>query len=68
MATAGINIDSVCVTTKGRHVVPGVDDLADATYVAGGMAVMSDECGVVPLDLLVGGVYWFVYLRPRCKD
>lgn len=29
---------------------------------------MSDECGVVPLDLLVGGVYWVVYLRPRSKD
>jgi hypothetical protein len=42
MATAGINIDSVYVTTKG-YVVLGVDDLAGAIHVAGGMAVMIDE-------------------------
>ena len=42
MATAGINIDSVYVTTKG-YVVLGVDDLAGAIQVAGGMAVMVDE-------------------------
>ena len=40
MAHAGINIDSVYVTTAG-HVVLGVDDLAGATQVAGGMAVMA---------------------------
>jgi hypothetical protein len=39
MSEAGINIDSVYVTTRG-HVVLGVDDLAGATQVAGGMAVM----------------------------
>ena len=55
------------VTTNG-DIVLDVDDLARATRVAGGMAAMSDECGVVPLDLLVGGVCWFVYLRPRDKD
>jgi hypothetical protein len=42
MAQAGINIDSVYVTTRG-HVVLGVDDLAGATQVAGGMAVMAPE-------------------------
>jgi hypothetical protein len=42
MATAGINIDSVYVTTKG-YVVLGVDDLAGAIHVAGGMAVMVGE-------------------------
>jgi hypothetical protein len=42
MATAGINIDSVYVTTRG-HVVLGVDDLAGAIQVAGGMAVMIGE-------------------------
>ena len=42
MATAGINIDSVYVTTKG-YVVLGVDDLAGAIHVAGGMAVMIGE-------------------------
>lgn len=42
MATAGINIDSVYVTTKG-YVVLGVDDLAGAIHVAGGLAVMIDE-------------------------
>jgi hypothetical protein len=40
MARAGINIDSVYVTTHG-HVVLGVDDLVGATQVAGGMAVMA---------------------------
>jgi hypothetical protein len=42
MSKAGINIDSVYVTT-GAHVVLGVDDLAGATQVAGGMAVMDLE-------------------------
>ena len=42
MARAGINIDSVYVTTRG-HVVLGVDDLAGAVQVAGGMAVMMPE-------------------------
>jgi hypothetical protein len=42
MATAGINIDSVYVTTRG-HVVLGVDDLTSAIQVAGGMAVMIGE-------------------------
>jgi hypothetical protein len=42
MANAGINIDSVYVTTRG-HVVLGVDDLRGATQVAGGMAVMTGE-------------------------
>ena len=42
MAKAGINIDSVYVTTKG-HVVLGVDDLAGAIHVAAGMAVMVGE-------------------------
>jgi hypothetical protein len=42
MSRAGINIDSVYVTTRG-HVVLGVDDLAGATQVAGGMAVMIPE-------------------------
>ena len=42
MSEAGINIDSVYVTTRG-HVVFGVDDLAGATQVAGGMAVMAFE-------------------------
>ena len=39
MSEAGINIESVYVTTKG-HVVLAVDDLAGAIQVAGGMAVM----------------------------
>jgi hypothetical protein len=39
MSEAGINIDSVYVTTDG-HVVLGVDDVAGAVQVAGGMAVM----------------------------
>ena len=42
MAKAGINIDSVYVTTKG-HIVLGVDDLAGAIQIAGGMAVMTFE-------------------------
>jgi len=42
MSTAGVNINSVYVTTRG-HVVLGVDDLAGATQVAAGMAVMSLE-------------------------
>jgi hypothetical protein len=40
MSEAGINIDSVYVTTRG-HVVFGVDDLVGATQVAAGMAVMA---------------------------
>lgn len=39
MAKAEINIDTVYVTTRG-HLVLGVDDLAGATQVAGGMAVL----------------------------
>jgi hypothetical protein len=39
MSEAGINIDSVYVTTRG-YVVLGVDDLPGAVQVAGGMAVM----------------------------
>jgi hypothetical protein len=42
MSEAGINIDSVHVTTRG-HIVLGVDDLAGATQVAGGMAVIAFE-------------------------
>jgi len=42
MAHAGINIDSVYVTTGG-YVVLGVDDLAGAVQVAGGMAVIALE-------------------------
>lgn len=42
MSEAGINIDSVYVTTGG-HVVLGVDDLDGAIQVAGGMAVMIQE-------------------------
>ena len=42
MSKAGINIDSVYVTTRG-HIVLGVDDLAGATQVAAGMAVMGFE-------------------------
>jgi hypothetical protein len=42
MSRAGINIDSVYVTTRGQ-IVLGVDDLAGATQVAGGMAVMAPE-------------------------
>jgi hypothetical protein len=40
MSEAGINIDSVYVTARG-HVVLGVDDLAGAMQVAGGMAVVA---------------------------
>jgi hypothetical protein len=42
MSKAGINIDSVYVTTCG-YIVLGVDDLAGATQVAGGMAAMPSE-------------------------
>ncbi len=42
MSQAGINIDSVYVTTRG-YVVLGVDDLVGAIQVAGGMAVMTPE-------------------------
>jgi hypothetical protein len=42
MSKAGINIDSVYVTTRG-YVVLGVDDLVGATQVASGMAVMTLE-------------------------
>ncbi len=42
MATAGINIDAVYVTTQG-YLVLGVDDLAGAVQVAAGMAVMVGE-------------------------
>ncbi len=42
MSRAGINIDSVYVTTHG-HVVLGVDDLDGAIHVAGSMAVMALE-------------------------
>jgi hypothetical protein len=40
MAHAGINIESVSVTTRG-HLVFGVDDIARAIQVAGGMAVLT---------------------------
>jgi hypothetical protein len=42
MSKAGIHIDSVYVTTKG-HIVLGVDDMAGAIQIAGGMAVMASE-------------------------
>ena len=42
MSKAGINIDSVYVTTHG-HIVLGVDDVAGGTQVAAGMAVMTFE-------------------------
>jgi len=42
MSRAGINIESVYVTTCG-HIVLGVDDLDGAIQVAGGMAVMPPE-------------------------
>lgn len=42
MSKAGINIDSVYVTMHG-HIVLGVDDLAGATQIAAGMAVMTSE-------------------------
>ena len=42
MARAGVNVDSVYVTTGGQ-VVLGVDDLVGATQIAGGMAVMTVE-------------------------
>ena len=42
MSKAGINIDSVYVTTKG-HIVLGVDDMVGAIQIAGGMAVRAFE-------------------------
>jgi hypothetical protein len=42
LSQAGINIDSVYVTTHG-HIVLGVDDVAGAIQVAAGMAVMALE-------------------------
>ena len=42
MATAGINIDAVYVTTRGRLVL-SVDDLDGAVHVAEGLAVMTLE-------------------------
>src|SRR5437667_922997 len=42
MSKAGINIDSVYVTTQG-HIVLGVDDTAGAIQIAAGMAVMALE-------------------------
>jgi hypothetical protein len=42
MSKAGINIDSVYVTTRG-HIVLGVDDLAGAIQVASGMATIPSE-------------------------
>jgi hypothetical protein len=42
MSRAGINIDSVYVTTDG-DIVLGVDDLPGAIQVAGGLAVMTFE-------------------------
>jgi hypothetical protein len=42
MAEAGINIDSVYLTTTG-HVVLGVDDVVGAVEVASGMAVMRED-------------------------
>ena len=42
MSKAGINIDSVYVTTRG-NIVLGVDDLAGAIQIAGGLAVMTFE-------------------------
>jgi hypothetical protein len=42
MSRAGINIESVYVTTSG-HIVFGVDDLDGAIQVAGGMALMPPE-------------------------
>ncbi len=42
MSKAGINIDSVYVTTHG-YIVLGVDDMAGAIQIAAGMAVMAFE-------------------------
>ena len=42
MSRAGINIDSVYITTHG-HIVLGVDDLDGAIQVACGMAVLAFE-------------------------
>ena len=42
MAEAGINIDSIYMTVTG-HIVLGVDDVAGATEIASGMAVMRED-------------------------
>jgi hypothetical protein len=42
LSRAGINIESIYVTTCG-HIVLGVDDLDGAIQVAGGLAVMPPE-------------------------
>jgi hypothetical protein len=42
MSKAGINIDSIYVTTRGQLVL-GVDDVDGAVQVAGGMAVMTAD-------------------------
>jgi hypothetical protein len=42
MSKAGINIDSVYVTTQ-ELIVLGVDDLTGAVQIAAGMAVMTFE-------------------------
>jgi len=42
MAEAGINIDSIYMTATG-HIVLGVDDVAGATEIASGMAVMRED-------------------------
>ena len=42
MFKAGINIDSVYVTTRG-HIVLAVDDMAGGTQIAAGMAVVTFE-------------------------
>jgi hypothetical protein len=42
MSKAGININTIYLTSRG-HAVFGVDDLAGAIQVASGMAVMSFE-------------------------
>ena len=42
MSKAGINIDSVYVTTRG-HIVLGVDNMAGGIQIAAGMAVMTFE-------------------------
>jgi hypothetical protein len=42
MSKAGINIDSVYVTTRG-HIILGVDNMAGGIQIAAGMAVMAFE-------------------------
>jgi hypothetical protein len=42
MSRAGVNIDSLYVTTRG-HLVLGVDDLDGAIQIAAGMAVMTSN-------------------------